>query len=77
VWQFKGWAFPLIVIGSNSILIYLAPHFIDFSYATHFFFDGVFKNTGDYQPLLLATAVVLVKWLFLYLLYKKRIFLRV
>jgi predicted acyltransferase len=77
VWQFKWWAFPLIVIGSNSILIYLAPHFIDFSYATHFFFDGVFKNTGDYQPLLLASAVVFVKWLFLYLLYKKRIFLRV
>jgi hypothetical protein len=65
------------VIGSNSILIYLAPHFIDFGYATHFFFDGVFKNTGDYQPLLLASSIVLVKWLFLYLLYKKRIFLRV
>ena len=77
VWQFKAWAFPLIVIGSNSILIYIAPKFVDFSYATHFLFDGVLKNTGMYQALLFAIGVVFVKWLLLYLLYMKRIFLRV
>ncbi len=77
VWGFKRLAFPLIVIGSNSILIYVAPTFIDFNYATHFFFGGALAKTGAYQALLFATAVVLVKWLLLYLLYKKRIFLRV
>ncbi len=77
VWQFKGWAFPLIVIGRNSILIYVAPIFVDFGYATHFLFDGLLKNTGMYQALLFAIGVVFVKWLLLYLLYKQRIFLRV
>jgi predicted acyltransferase len=77
VWRLQGWAFPLIVIGSNSILIYIAPKLIDFSYGTHFLFDGILRNTAAYQALLFASAVVLVKWLLLYLLYKKRIFLRV
>jgi len=77
VWGFRRLAFPLIVIGSNSILIYLAPHFIDFAYATHALFDGILGLTGTYQPLLFVMAIVFVKWLLLYLLYKKRIFLRV
>ena len=77
VWQLPIWAFPLVVIGSNSIFIYMAGRFIDFQYTAHFFFDGVLKNTGAYQPLLWATCVVLVKWLLLLLLYKKRVFLKV
>jgi hypothetical protein len=77
VWGFKRLAFPLIVIGSNSILIYMAPHFIDFGYATHALFDGILGLTGACQVLLFAVAFVFVKWLLLYLLYKKRIFLRV
>jgi predicted acyltransferase len=77
VWRFRAWALPLVVIGSNSILIYMAPLFIDFGYTAHFFFDGLLKHTGPYQPLLWAVAIVLIKWLMLYLLYRKRIFLRV
>ena len=50
---------------------------IDFGHTAHFFFDGILKFTGAYQPLLFATAVVFIEWLLLYLLYKKRIFLRV
>jgi predicted acyltransferase len=77
VWRLRAWAFPFVAIGSNSILIYMAPLFIDFGYATRFFFGGALKHTGQYQELLAAMALVLVKWLFLYLLYRKRIFLRV
>ena len=77
VWRLREWAFPLIVIGSNSILIYMAGRFIDFDHISQFFFKGALRGTGAYQPLLGLMAVFLVKWLFLYLLYKKRIFLRV
>ncbi len=77
VWRLRAWAFPLVVIGCNSIFIYMAQQFIDFDHTTHFFFDGVLKYTGTYQPLLWAICVVLVKWLLLLLLYRKRIFLRV
>jgi predicted acyltransferase len=77
VWRFRGWTLPFIVIGSNSILIYMGQKFIDFEYTTHFFFDGLLSNTGAYQPLLWAIAVLTVKWLFLYLLFRKSVFLRV
>lgn len=77
VWRFQWWAFPFIVIGSNSILIYMAPRFIDFDHAAHFFFDGLLRNTGAYQPLLWESSIVLLKWLLLYLFYRKQIFLRV
>lgn len=77
VWQFKWWSFPLVVIGSNSILIYIAPKVIDFGYATHSLFDGLLRHTDQFQPLLFAMAFVFVKWVLLYALYRKRIFLRV
>jgi len=73
----KAWAFPLVVIGSNSILIYMAGAFVDFDYTAHRLFDGALRHTGDYQPLLFACGVVLVQWLLLYVLYRKRIFLKV
>ena len=77
VWQVRRWAFFFIVIGMNSILIYLATQFVDFAHTTHFFFDGMLQHTGEYKPLLWAIAVVLVEWLLLYVLYRKKIFLRV
>ncbi len=77
VWQLKGWTLFFVVIGSNSILIYMAPKFIDFAYTTHALFDGLLNRTGAYQPLLWAIAVVAVKWALLYVLYRKRIFLKV
>jgi predicted acyltransferase len=77
VWRLRAWTLPFVVIGANSIFIYMAPVFIDFKYTSQAVFGGVLKNTGPYQPLLFATAVVLVKWLLLYLMYRKRIFLKV
>ncbi len=77
VWQWKRWTLFFVVIGSNSILIYMAPKFIDFAYTAHALFDGLLNRTGVYQPLLFAIAIVAVKWLLLYVLYRKRIFLRV
>jgi predicted acyltransferase len=77
VWRLRAWALPFVVIGSNSILIYLARHFINFDFTAHYFFDGAIRNAGSCKSLLWATSIVLVEWLLLVLLYKKRIFLRV
>jgi predicted acyltransferase len=77
VWRLRSWTLFFVVIGSNSIFIYLAERFIDFEYTTRFFFGGALQHAGVYPPLLWAMAIVLVKWLLLYLLYRKRIFLRV
>lgn len=77
VWNWRACAFPWIVIGSNSILIYLADRFVDFEHTADFFFGGAIKHTGIYQLLLGAIAVVFTKWLLLLFLYRRRIFLRV
>jgi predicted acyltransferase len=77
VWRFRAWAMVFVVIGSNSILMYMARRCVDFDHTTHYFFDGLVGLTGAYQPLLFAVAVVFVEWLLLLFLYKKRMFLRI
>ncbi|WP_338868851.1 DUF5009 domain-containing protein [Spirosoma sp. SC4-14] len=75
----KGWTFFFMVIGMNSILIYLAGEFIDFEYATKFFFEGIIHlvSSGWVAALLGVLGYIAVKWVFLYFLYKKKTFLRV
>jgi predicted acyltransferase len=77
VWQFRAWTLFFVVIGSNSILAYMAREFVDFGFTAQFFFGGALRRTGEYQELLTAVAVTFVEWLLLYLLYRKRIFLKV
>jgi len=78
VWKIRKWTFFFKVIGMNSIAIYLAGRVIDFDYSARFLFDGVIAlfPTG-WVELLGATASVIAAWLFLYILFKKKIFLKV
>jgi predicted acyltransferase len=77
VWRIRGWTFFFVVIGSNSILAYMARELIDFEFTARFFFGGVIRHSGAYQELLAAVAVTLVEWLLLYGLYRRRVFLRI
>ncbi len=77
----RGWAFPLIVIGTNSIAAYcmnwLFVRFIEASLQTHLG-ESVFHALGDaYAPLLTGIAVLAVVWLILYWMYRRRLFLRI
>ena len=75
-WQ--KWTLPLQVIGMNSITIYMAQKIIPFKSVNKFFFGGV---AGELPPLwgdvVITGGYVLVCWLFLYFLYKKKVFLKV
>ena len=73
---FKKWTFFLIVIGMNAVTIWVGQRFIDFKYTSDAIFLGVSKYFGILQPLFLAICLVGIKWLFLWFLYKKRIFLK-
>lgn len=78
---FRFWAFPLVVIGMNSIAAYcmsaLFERFIASSINTHVS-DEVFKVFGeDFEPLLHGAAVLAVLWLILFWMYRRRIFLRI
>jgi predicted acyltransferase len=74
----KRWAFFFTVIGMNSILIYLSGHFIQWEYMTNGFFRWVGQLIGDpWNALAMVFCLLAVKWVFLYVLYRKKIFLRV
>lgn len=79
--QARRWAFPLVVIGMNSIAAYMIAHlfegFVDSALYTHFG-RKVFEMFGSaYEPLLHAAAVLLVFWLILYWMRRRNIYLRV
>jgi predicted acyltransferase len=73
---FKRWTFFLVVIGMNSVTIWVGQRFIDFKFTTDAIFLGVSKYFGILQPLFLAVCLVSIKWLFLWFLYKNKIFLK-
>jgi predicted acyltransferase len=75
---YKKWAFFFSVIGMNSILIYLSGHFINWHYMTEGFFRWLEQLVGDpWNVFVMAFCLLAVKWVFLYILYRKKIFLSV
>ena len=78
VWQYKKWAFFFVVIGMNPITIYLTGRIVNFRAATRFFFGGVDAiMPASWTPLIDAIGITAIAWVFLYILYKKKIFLKV
>ena len=74
----KKWSFPFAVIGMNSITIYMAPRIINFRYATDFFLAGLCSFMGPvWSKIVWYVGFIALEWLFLYFLYKKKIFLKV
>lgn len=78
VMGFKKWSFVFVVVGMNSITIYVASKLIDFGYTVDFVFGGLMKLTPtQYGPLLHWTGILVIEWLLLYFLYRKKVFLRI
>jgi heparan-alpha-glucosaminide N-acetyltransferase len=78
---FKWWAFPLVVVGMNSIVAYcmewVAVAFVSEALIRHFG-DGPFIAFGDaYRPLVLGAATLAVLWLVLYWMYRRKFFVRI
>ena len=65
------------VIGLNSITIYLGGRIIDFYYTSGFLLGWIAKPAGDWGQVIIIIGMITVEWLFLYYLYKNKIFLRV
>jgi predicted acyltransferase len=77
----RRWAFPLVVVGMNSIAAYLIAHlwedFIVGSLHIHLG-NQIFKVFGTgLEPLILGMSVMLIYWLILYWMYRRKLFLRV
>jgi heparan-alpha-glucosaminide N-acetyltransferase len=78
---YRKWAFPLVVIGMNSIAAYLIAHlfeaFIADSLRIHLG-AGFFAFLGQgLEPFLKGAAVLLGYWLILFWMYRRKLFLRI
>lgn len=74
---YRRWAFVFTVIGANSITIYLARHFIKFRDIGLIFTHGFVNYLGAWKPFTVELGSVIVGWMFLYHLYRQKIWLRV
>jgi predicted acyltransferase len=75
---YRKWAFFFSVIGMNSIFIYLSGHFIDWHYMTNGFFAWLGQWIGvPWNAFAMVFCLLAMKWVVLYIMYKKKIFLRV
>jgi predicted acyltransferase len=72
---YKKWAFFFVVVGLNSITIYLANSLIKFSSVANVFAGGF--EFGKAQALVTAITLAAIKWLFLYYLYRQKVFLKI
>jgi heparan-alpha-glucosaminide N-acetyltransferase len=81
--DWKGWhrwAFPLLVIGMNSIAAYVMSWTmgIFFGDAIERHFGGATAIAGPiFQPLLHGFAILTIFWLILFWMYRRKIFLRI
>ena len=82
--EWKGWrrwSFPLIVIGANSIAVYVMSGTIE-----HFVSSALVRHLGaapfailgaPFEPVLRGAGVLLVFWGILFWMYRRRIFIRI
>jgi heparan-alpha-glucosaminide N-acetyltransferase len=76
----RDWAFPLVVVGMNSIAIYVMSWTM-----TGFFIDALDRHVGSpfwvagatFQPVLRGFAVMVIFWCILLWMYRRKTFLRI
>jgi predicted acyltransferase len=78
VWNYNKWSFFFVVIGVNPITIYLVGRIVSFRSATNFFFRGLTEVLPpSWTELINGIGITAIAWTFLYILYKKKIFLKI
>ena len=77
----RRWCFPLLVIGANSIAVYVMSWTME-----HFVTDALMRHVGlapfswlgaPFVPVLRGAAVLLVFWSILFWMYRRKIFVRI
>jgi predicted acyltransferase len=78
---YRKWAFPLVVIGMNSIAAYLIAHLFQNFFASSFRIHlgpNFFKVFGDgVEPFVSGMAILLCYWLVLFWMYRRKLFLKI
>ncbi|WP_375586470.1 acyltransferase family protein [Cyclobacterium xiamenense] len=78
VWKIRKWAFFFQVIGLNSLTIYFAYSFIDFGFTSRKLFYGLYTPLPEeWHAVFQAFGAFLLVWIFLYILYRLKLFVKV
>lgn len=79
--HYRRWAFPLVVVGVNSIAAYLIAHlcedFIAASLRIHLGQRPFAILGSGLQPLLLGATILFIYWAMLFWMYRHKIFLKI
>lgn len=80
VLKYRSWAFVFVVVGMNSITVFLGRRIIGFGNTRDFFFEKFSQLPCFSEPvcsIILSLGGLTITWLFVYFLYRQKIFLRV
>jgi predicted acyltransferase len=79
--RWTQWMFPLVVIGSNSIAVYVMSWTLESSVGgalRRHLGEAPFRVLGPaFEPVLLGATVLAIFWLVLFWMYRRKIFLRI
>ncbi len=78
--QWRRWSFPFVVLGVNSLAIYVMRHTLDVWFSETLqkhFGTQVFQVFGaELQPVMIGAITFLIFWLVLLWMYRRKIFIR-
>jgi len=75
---YQKWTFFFKVIGLNSLVTYFAFRFINFSFTSELLIGGLYAPLPkQWHEVINAIGVLTLVWLLLYILYKKKIFIKI
>ena len=70
--QWRRWAFPLVVVGMNSIAAYMIAHLFE-----DFILSSLRIHLRMTWPLLMGAVTLALYWLMLWWMYRRKLFLRI
>jgi len=79
VMGFRRWAFPFVVVGMNSILVYMIAQLFrsEIGRAINLFIPKLLKDAPIAYPVVHSALTLFVIWAFAYWLYRNRVFVRI
>lgn len=76
--QYRRWTFFFVVIGMNSLTIYLAYRLIDFGHTSRLLFEGLYIHAPEqWHAVFQSLGALALVWVFLYVLYRLKIFVKI
>jgi len=78
VWGHAKWALFFVVLGANSITVYMMAHLFDFRLIGNIFVGGLCRFLApNVQDFVQAVTAMTVIWLIMYWMYSKKTFIKI